>query len=259
MPTTRTFLNAAPITAVSVVMTVYNGEKYLQTQLNSVLEQLAENDELIVIDDASSDSSVKVFRTAADPRIKLHCNSINKGVRASFELGLQQATREVLFLCDQDDVWLPGKRDAFVATFERHPGTTIVISDAEVIDGHGQLTMASFMAARGGFHSSLLSTLIKNRYLGCAMALHRSLLASVLPIPENVPMHDMWIGSLGSLMGRVQYISKPYLQYRRHNGNASPSHPQGIKQMIRWRVALLSLVIQRWCATRFSRHPGTKK
>jgi glycosyltransferase involved in cell wall biosynthesis len=234
-------------------MTVYNGEKYLQEQLRSVLEQLTEADEVIIVDDASTDRSVELVRATADSRVKLHCNPINKGVRQSFELGLRQATREILFLCDQDDVWLPGKRNAFVATFERHPGTKIVISDAEVIDADGRLTVNSFMATRGGFQASLCSTLIKNRYLGCAMALHRSLLPSVLPIPASVPMHDMWIGGLGSLMGGVQYISRPYLQYRRHGENVSPSRPQGKMQMLRWRMALLGLVIRRCCAVRLSR------
>lgn len=252
MATKKASLLTNPIAAVSVVMTVYNGEKYLQAQLQSVLEQLTADDELIIVDDASIDSSVELVRAAVDSRVKLHCNSVNRGVRQSFELGLRQATREVLFLCDQDDIWLPGKRDAFVAAFERHPGTKIVISDAQVIDGNGRITGTSFMATRGGFRAGLWNTLIKNCYLGCAMALHRSLLASVLPIPANVPMHDMWIGSLGNLLGRIEYIPRPYLQYRRHGNNVSPSRPQGMAQMIRWRLILAGLVIQRLGAIRFA-------
>jgi len=243
--TTKEALNSTSISAVSVVMTVYNGERYLAEQLRSVLDQLKEHDELIVVDDASDDASVEILRGAADARIQLHRNQVNKGVRQSFELGLRQARHDVIFLCDQDDVWLPGKRDAFVMAFEQHPGTAIVISDAEVIDGDGNITAPSFMATKGGFHSGLWSTLIRNRYLGCAMALHRSLLDSVLPIPARVPMHDMWIGGLGSVFGDVQYLPKPYLQYRRHEGNVSPSRPQGIIQMVRWRLSLATLSIKR--------------
>lgn len=227
-------------------MTMYNGEKYLLAQLHSVLGQLRSDDELIVIDDVSSDASISMVRAIADPRVKLHCNPVNLGVRQSFELGLRQAAHEVVFLCDQDDVWLPGKRDAFVAAFEQQHETLIVVSDVEVIDGSGQMKIASFMATKGGFRGSVWNTLVRNRYLGCAMALRRPLLEAVLPIPAGVPMHDMWIGALGSMFGHVHYLPKPYLQYRRHGGNVSPSSRQGVIQMARWRASLGVLLVSRW-------------
>ncbi len=77
------------------------------------------------------------------------------------------------------------------------------------------------------------------------MAFRRELLDYVLPIPANVPMHDMWIGALASLRGRVTYVDRPLMQYRRHGGNVSPSSRAGIVQMLAWRWRLLTLVLAR--------------
>lgn len=247
-------MNSGLNTAVSVVMTTYNGEKYLAAQLESVLCQLRETDELVVVDDASSDGSVALLLAQSDARIKLHRNPVNLGVRSTFEQALRHATHDIIFLCDQDDVWLPGKRDAFVEAFLRDPATVIVVSDAEVIDAQGTVIAAFFMASKGGFRSSLWQTLIRNTYLGCAMALRRSLLDTILPIPANVPMHDMWFGAMGTLTGKVAYLPTPYLQYRRHGQNASPFRPQGIVQMIKWRATLAALVARRWLAVKLGTH-----
>lgn len=230
---------------VSVVMAVFNGEQFLQTQVESVLSELRPGDELIIIDDASNDASLALLRGFSSPAVQIHSNPSNLGVTGSFERGLQIAAHEFIFLCDQDDVWLPGKRAAFVSAFERDARTLVVISDAHLIDASGSVTASSFMATRGGFRGSIFGTLVRNRYLGCAMALRRELLIAALPIPRSAPMHDMWIGALGSILGRVHYIPVPLLQYRRHGGNVSPSRRQGWSRMVRWRVALLLAIFGR--------------
>jgi len=164
---------------------------------------------------------------------------------------LGMSLHDIVFLCDQDDIWLPGKRDAFVSEFARDPKALVVISDAELIDAEGRVFNPSFMATRGGFRGDLLSTLIRNRYLGCAMAVRRELLAVALPIPRAIPMHDMWFGALGTLLGQIRYLPRPFLQYRRHGANVSPSRHQGVWQMLRWRTALLTELFKRLvCARR---------
>ncbi len=116
-----------------------------------------------------------------------------------FAQALSHCRGQYVFLCDQDDLWLPGKRDALVAALERD--ALLAVSDAQVIDADGRVIEDSFMARRGGFRGGFLHTLVKNRYLGCAMAFRRELLDEVLPIPSEVPMHDMWIGALAGLRG----------------------------------------------------------
>lgn len=230
---------------VSVVMAVYNGERFLAPQVESVLSQLQPRDELLIIDDASTDGSPRWLAQLDDARVRIIRQPGNAGVLKAFEAGLQRARHDLVFLCDQDDVWLPGKRDAVVVEFERDPRALIVISDAEVIDADDRVVAASFMATRHGFKGRFHHTLVRNRYLGCAMAVRRKLIDAALPIPNGVPMHDMWLGALGSMLGRVRFITRPLIRYRRHGGNLSPSQPQSWSRMLSWRWALLKAVVNR--------------
>jgi colanic acid biosynthesis glycosyl transferase WcaI len=245
-------------TNISVVMAVYNGHRYLLEQLRSVLAQLEEGDELIVIDDASSDDSADIVRQLAAPAIRLFTNPRNLGVVKSFERGLGLARQPFVFLCDQDDVWLPGKRAAYVAAFLQDPTISVVVSDAQLIDGDGGLVADSYMTTvRGGFDGSLLGTVVRNRFLGCVMAVRRDLLKVALPIPRGVPMHDMWLGMLGGMFGTVRYLPQPYLQYRRHGRNVSPlSSVASVYRMLMWRVNLTVAVGRRALARVFGMLPA---
>ena len=94
---------------LTVCIATYNGEKYIRQQLNSVLIQLGENDEVIISDDSSSDATVEIVRSFNDSRIKLLVdNKFSSPVR-NFENALKYATGDYIFLCDQDDIWLPDK------------------------------------------------------------------------------------------------------------------------------------------------------
>jgi hypothetical protein len=241
-------------TSVSVVMSVFNGRRYVKEQVQSVLAQLEPNDELIITDDASIDDSMDIIRAIESPRIRLFRNKSNLGVIQNFQNGLTIARKEVVFLCDQDDIWLPGKRAAFVAAFDEDPATTVVVSDAELIDASGALIARSFMAGRGGFSGSVLGTLWRNRFLGCAMAVRQSVVRLALPIPPRVPMHDIWLGVMGCLAGRVHYLSTPYLQYRRHGQNATPRAPNPLHVMFRFRAALLTALIERRLELKYGFH-----
>ena len=224
---------------VSVVMAVYNGRKYLSTQVTSLLADLQPLDEVVVVDDASSDGSREWLLSLGEPRVRLHCNTTNQGVRRSFEQALKLSTNDIVFLCDQDDDWLPGKRAAFVDAFRRDPECIVVISDAQIIDGESRMFADSFMRTHGGFSRGFWANLYHNRYLGCAMAVRRRLVIAALPFPTYVPMHDMWLGMLGCLLGHVVYLPVPWLRYRRHASNVSPSSRQSWQRVLVWRMNLL--------------------
>ncbi len=240
--------------SVSVVMATYNGTRYLHQQLQSVLHELLPGDELIIVDDGSQDGTLALLESLDSAEVRVIRNPVNVGVSATFERGLYLSKNEFIFLCDQDDVWLPGKRSAIVAAFEQDPKALVVISDAQVIDAQGLVIAQSFMANRHGFNGSVMATVWRNRYLGCAMAFRRSLLAAALPVPRQAPMHDMWFGAIGRMTGGVVYLSIPLLQYRRHTGNVSPSSRQSLPRMIRWRVALLFALGTRMLSLRFGLH-----
>jgi glycosyltransferase involved in cell wall biosynthesis len=235
-------------------MAVYNGERFLTGQVNSVLNDLMPGDELVVIDDGSVDSSLSLLKAMGSPDIRIYRNSANLGVIASFERGLKLAVNDIVFLCDQDDIWLAGKRATVVKSFEEDSSVSLVLSDAEVIDEAGNVTNSSFMRSRGGFASGVFSTIWRNRYLGCAMAMRRSVLVKAIPVPSYVPMHDMWFGLVGKLIGKVVYIPSPLIQYRRHGCNVSPSHRQPVWRMLNWRLRLIVAILTRFLSWKCCLH-----
>jgi hypothetical protein len=226
---------------VSVAMATYNGIRYLDAQLGSIVASLRPGDELVAIDDGSTDGTWERLceAAAADARIRVHRNPSNAGVRATFERALRLVRHDLVFLSDQDDVWEPGKRDAVVRAFLEDPECVLVVTDAVVVDGEDRVLFPSFMASRGGFAGGFLDTLQRNRYLGCAMAVRRRLLDAALPIPRLAPMHDMWLGALAPRIGRVRYLPSPLLRYRRHDANATPLRHRTLLPMLQARVRLL--------------------
>lgn len=121
----------------------------------------------------------------------------------------------------------------------------MVVSDAQVIDAQGNVLAQLFMATKHSFNGSVLATAWRNRYLGCAMAMRRSLFDIALPIPRQVPMHETWFGIMGRISSKVIYLPTPFLRYRRHTGNVSQSSRQPLLRMIRWRIALLTAICSR--------------
>lgn len=220
-------------------MAVYNGAAYLQPQMQSILEQLRPNDEVVVVDDASQDNSLELLSNFPDSRVRVFRNDQNLGVFASFEKAMSLAQGDLLFLSDQDDLWLPGKVDKILEVFSLNPAVTLVASDAQVIDESGFLVADSFFGRRGQFASGVLHNLIKNKYLGCTLAFRKSMLQHFLPIPNDVPMHDMWIGLVNDIYGKTHYVDQPLIAYRRHGKNVSPSVGAPIVQRLVWRWRLV--------------------
>ena len=222
---------------ISVCMAVHNGANFIREQIASILPQLGENDELVIVDDASVDDSVMIIESFSDQRIRVVRQNCNCGVVQTFGRALGEATGEIVFLCDQDDVWRAGKVQKFKDLFSRHSEVSLAVSDASIIDMEGNITTHSFFTSRQ-FHTSLLLNLIRNCFLGCTMVFRRSLLMYCLPIPDDIPMHDMWIGMVNQLVGKTVFIAEPLMFYRRHNSNATAVGHASFLQMVRWRYAL---------------------
>jgi glycosyltransferase involved in cell wall biosynthesis len=229
---------------ISVCMATYNGERYLQEQLGSILSQLGANDELIIVDDASQDATCDIIERLRDPRIRLIRNETNQGVLASFETALRNTMGEIIFLSDQDDVWHPEKVSRFLHLFKTRPEVTLAISDARIIDGDGHVISPSRVAGRK-FSPGVLTNLVKNSYLGCALAFRRNILRYCLPFPPSIPMHDMWIGILNQMYGETAFLHEPLLSHRRHGRNASPDKHASYSQIFRWRMYLIFNLVRR--------------
>jgi glycosyltransferase involved in cell wall biosynthesis len=239
------------ISNVSVCMAVYNGEKYIRQQIESVLSELQQDDELLIYDDLSTDTTARIVEELTfDKRIKFKQNATQLGVVKNFELLLENARGEYIFLCDQDDVWLPGKVERCVQALTKH---TLVVTDCLVVNQNLDVLYPSFFQLR---HSGagVLKNICKNTYLGCCMAFRKELLNMCLPIPKSIPMHDMWLGLIAEANGNVLFIEEKLSLYRRHQSAASPTagvSDFSIFKKIKLRFILISNLAYRIWQIRF--------
>lgn len=230
---------------ISVCMATYNGSRWIEEQLLSILLQLQSDDEVVIVDDASNDDTTAKIMALHDPRIRLLRNECNRGVDATFERAIAESRGDILFLCDQDDLWHPNKVSHMLTQFERDPAATLVISDATIIDADGAIIGGSYFHDRGRFIPGVIPSIVKSKFLGCLMAFRASLKEVILPFPHPIPGHDMWIGSINEVYGRSLFTSETLVAYRRHGSNLSPSKHQSFKKMIVWRWQLVRGLICR--------------
>jgi len=224
---------------ISVCMAAFNGSQFIDAQLQSIVNQLHEQDEVVIVDDCSSDATVARITMLADPRIRLLKHAHNMGVVLTFEDALRSATGDFLFLADDDDIWAPTKVSSFLSTFSARPDVEVVTSKVRPIDEDGRKLPDSRVNRYGRFNPGFWQNVLKNHYQGSAMAIRALLLGRVLPFPRYASLqHDAWIGTRGELAGnRAVFIDEELLFYRRHSRNASQSKTK--MDQLRTRIELL--------------------
>jgi len=218
----------------SVALCTFNGAEYLSEQLTSILEQSVPPGEIVVCDDGSTDGTNDVVRSfmARFKEIswKHDINKEKVGVVKNFEKAIGLCREEIIFLSDQDDVWLPCK----AATVLQHFATrnfSIVFSDARIVDAqlnHMNLTMFERVGLTNHylkrFHSNHFGMylLLAGFYAtGATMAFRKQVVQKLLPVPESPWfLHDGWIATAGACMDEVSFIKEPLILYRQHSRQA---------------------------------------
>jgi glycosyltransferase involved in cell wall biosynthesis len=209
-------------------MATYNGEKYIIQQIDSILEQLNENDELIISDDGSSDSTIDIISAYNDKRIKLvshkRKSEFSKKYLASFRFvadnfqnALQYVTGDFIFFSDQDDIWLPGRIEEFVACLKKYD---VVMCNFAIMDSTNNIIYDKKYES-SPLSKYLLINIIHPRFLGCCMGFTKKMLEYVLPFPLGLIGHDYWIGCIGTKIKKNFFIDKPLHIYRRYDKNVS--------------------------------------
>ncbi|WP_125766779.1 glycosyltransferase [Lapidilactobacillus wuchangensis] len=231
---------------VSVAMATYNGEKYVYDQVRSILDQLGDVDELIISDNGSTDQTMLILKEkfGADSRVKIIvCHE--RGVIANFNNALSHCRNEIIFLSDQDDVWYPDKVSVVLSKFIAYPNIDLIMSDIVVVDNQLNVVIPSFFNYRGT-KLGVAKNIIKNTYIGCAMAFRKSFVSPLLPIPSNVPMHDMWLGIMADRKHRAMLISDKLVKYRRHNDTVTTvENHSTLAEKIKWRYNIVKTVFFR--------------
>ncbi len=204
---------------VSVALCTYNGADYLPAQLESLASQTRLPDELVVFDDASTDDTWRIleaFARQAPFPVRLHRNPQRVGYSRNFEQAMKACTGDVIFLCDQDDVWLPDKIAVMLRAFQAPDRPLVVVHDAYLTDA--ELNPSGFRGYQqiqdGRFTLDMWVT-------GCCTAFRAELRPLLFPIPHGAFDHDVWIHQVGRALGRRKLLPQALIYYRRHEGTAS--------------------------------------
>ncbi len=233
----------APVRA-SVCLAAYDGDRFIQEQLDSILAQLGPDDEVVVVDDASHDDTVAIVHGIGDSRIRLHHNETNLGYVRAFEQAIALSRGTFILLSDQDDVWLPGRLDAMLVALAR---TAVVATSVSVL---GEPLEPPRWPLRGKdsrrHRGNIVATMIGVRwYVGCAMGLRRDIVPSVLPIPGYVTeSHDLWLGLVGNTHGQMTHLEHPSVARRLHDRNQTPLVWRSFRTILRARWMLARCLLE---------------
>lgn len=207
---------------VVILLSTYNGKRFVKQQLDSIYKQSYPNIEILVRDDASTDATQELLEKEQElGRIKFIEGDINLGVTASFFDLLGHAERseaDYVAFCDQDDIWLPNKIERAVSklsTFSDCPA--LYCSQLEIVDEQLNSIGFSILPRKIGFGNAL----VENVAVGCTMVLNRKALD--LLCKQNLPdvyIHDWWCYLTISCFGQIVFDHQPLIKYRQHNDNA---------------------------------------
>jgi len=217
---------------LSILMTTYNGEKYLTEQVESILSQSISDLVLYIQDDCSTDNTWELLQELAqrEPnRIILSKTEKNTGgTKYNFYDLMSRIRDDYIMLCDQDDVWLPEKIEKTLAKMrelETEYGKDeplLVHTDLIVVDGNLKQINPSFKAAMNANYNRtrLQDQLIQNTLTGCTALYNRALAKLILPqIPNYMVMHDWWLMLVAAAFGHIDHIEDQTILYRQHGNN----------------------------------------
>jgi len=226
---------------ISVAMAVFNGETYIEEQLESIYRQSRQPDEVIISDDHSTDRTKQIVKAFIQERDlqnwTLIGNDGSRGVSHNFVNALRHISGDIFFLCDQDDVWEKNKVETMAAALEqevdldREPETTCVISAIRYIDQNGKEILDRTSYTNDQDHVIDLEELCSVcSYLGMAAAFRSTVLSSTDEKFMSLTAHDWALMVTAAKMGQVRYLGAALQRYRQHTGNASVVHEGSRKE-----------------------------
>lgn len=231
---------------ISVALATFNGEHFIEEQLESIINQLTLGDEIIVSDDGSTDKTLDIIKKYQKECsfIKLLKNESHHGVIGNFENALTHCKNKYIFLSDQDDIWSPNKKKSVISLLKN--GSTLVLHNANILNESTSSIENYDMYKKLGFSTNIISVLLKNPYIGCCMAFKKELLDVCLPFPKEnlINIHDWWIGLCAILTGKCSYSNEKLITYRIHSNNTLGFHKTSFLFKIKKRLLMISCLIK---------------
>ena len=218
---------------ISIALCTYRGERFIREQLESILRQTRPPDELVLTDDASDDATTAVVLGMLDRfrelgvDVTLLTNEQTLGVTANFERCVTHTTGDLIFLCDQDDVWHPDKLAVMAAELQARDDLLLLFTDARLIDARGtarphtlfdaiELTPRERRSLKRGAAFEVMMR--RNVVTGATTAFRRELLTSAVPFGSEW-VHDEWLAVIAAATGSVGVIDIATIDYRQHETN----------------------------------------
>ena len=210
---------------VNIVLSTYNGAKFLSEQIDSIQAQTFTDWQLLIRDDDSTDKTLDIIAayTVKDERIRLinEGNRKNLGVIKSFYKLIKDDVADYYFFCDQDDVWLPEKLAIMLAEATKHDAneSLMVYMDLSVVDENLKVINPSMVSSQSHHaNTSLLAELTENTVTG-GVAMINHALVKRWSSSDSMIMHDWYLALLATATGELVYIDKPGELYRQHDHN----------------------------------------
>ncbi|MBO4360373.1 MAG: glycosyltransferase [Eubacteriaceae bacterium] len=230
----------------SVAMAVYNGEKYLREQLDSIVCQLGSDDELVISYDRSDDGTLDIIEgyAASDGRVRVVMNP-SSGITGNFENALGHCLGEYIFISDQDDVWAEDKIEKVMECFSA-TGADMVVHNGVHTDEDLNPVTDSFFEIYPIVDRGLVKNIIMARVSGCTTAFTRRIRDLIVPIPR-IQDYDHWNLCIAQAAGKVAYLDEELILHRLHSQNATMPDGQRrpLKTIIRSRWGLITNLIKR--------------
>ncbi len=218
--------------SVSVALCTYNGARFIEQQVRSILDQTLRPAEIVVGDDGSTDDTLARIRDLVDrdgSGVSLVVLPVGDrlGVTGNFERTVSACTGELIALSDHDDVWHPDRLAAAVPAFETDPGLLFQHADARLVDADGDplgvslfegLTVSAAERAALDGGRAFEAYVRRNLATGATVLFRRELLQAAVPFPVEW-VHDEWLAIIAAATGRVQLLDEPLIDYRQHGAN----------------------------------------
>jgi glycosyltransferase involved in cell wall biosynthesis len=222
---------------VSVAMAVYNGELFIREQLDSIIGQLESDDELIISYDESQDNTFVIAEEYASryPQVRV-VSDPGRGVFSNFENAIANCNGDIIFISDKDDIWFDGKISKIRKMFE-NSDADMIIHNGVHINAKGETISQDFFSTFN-IKNGLIRNFLKPRYSGCCTAFNRRMKQLIIPIPRNVGAYDHWIGMIGEVYGKLDFIPDILIGHRLHGDNVTVS-TRSLGVVLRSRLNLL--------------------
>ena len=217
-------------------MATYNGIQFLEEQIISLFNQTISFDELIIVDDCSTDETYVLLKKIkdSDKRIYLFRNEHNLGVVKTFSKAISKSQGDYIFLCDQDDLWKENKIEYLISRI----GTrSLIYSNAKIIDDKGRELQHKYSDINNLYgidsnNTSLFKLLTLHSFiLGSSMMFKSELKKNIIPIMETHRNHDWWISYNAILYNGIKYTNECLLLYRFHENNLTINHKKKSKSL----------------------------